>query len=518
MLETLVQLFSTSQFFSDLLISFPEYLDTIRIPLRSSPSRAEMLKQLQGDVDNSFEDSALLRAFRRFRQRQLLRIGSNDIIRGRSLEEVTRDISRVADTAVEVALSTARRNMSQRFGEPRNDKGEPARCIVLGFGKLGGKELNYSSDIDLMFVFDQDGSTSGKRSSIISNCEFFARVASEVVRLLSTHTDRGQAYRVDLRLRPEGQRGPLARSLDSTLRYYDTLGRTWERQALIKIRPVAGDVWLGEEFLKSMEPFVYRKYLSFAEINEIKALKRRIEHRTDRAGEGVRDVKTGHGGIRDVEFTIQFLQLLNGGDLPEIRQPNTLKAMAALEDVGCLTDQEYRALDDTYRFLRKIEHRLQLMFDLQTHRLPDRPEELRKLALRMGYGNEPDGKRAIRPPAAANADDPLTVFLADYQEKTTLNRKILDHLLHQTFSDEPATSEPEADLILDPDPSVERMQSILGKYRFKDVPAAYQNLTLLATENVPFLSTRRCRQFLANIARAASARNDRRNARIRTWP
>src|SRR5262249_6347314 len=152
----------------------------------------------------------------------------------------------------------------------------------------------------------------------------------------------------------------------STLSYYDTLGRTWERQALIKLRPVAGDLQLGERFLKAIEPFVYRKYLSFAEINEIKALKRRIEQNATRAGVTDTEVKTGHGSIRDVEFAIQFLQLLNGGDLPEVRQPNTLKAMQALERAGCLNDQEYRILDDTYRFLRKTEHRLQLMFDLQT--------------------------------------------------------------------------------------------------------------------------------------------------------
>src|SRR5262249_26291584 len=160
---------------------------------------------------------------------------------------------------------------------------------------------------------------------------------------------QGQAYRVDLRLRPEGRRGPLARSLTSTLSYYDTLGRTWERQALIKVRPVAGDSGLGEAFLRAFEPFVYRKYLSFSEINEIKALKRRIEKNTGRAGETDTDVKTGHGGIRDIEFAIQFLQLLNGGELPEVRQRNTLLAMQALEQVGCLTDQEYQILSDAYR-------------------------------------------------------------------------------------------------------------------------------------------------------------------------
>lgn len=496
-LETVMQLFSTSQFFSDLLIANPDFLDMIRIPLRSSPSRVEMLAQLREEIAAAYEDSAVLRAFRRFRQKHMLRIGTNDIIRDRPLEEITRDISRVADCAVEVALETALAQVEKRFGEPFTHTGEPSRVVILAFGKLGGKELNYSSDIDLMFLYDEEGQTQGRRSFSISNDDFYARVTTEVVRLLTTHTDRGQAYRVDLRLRPEGHRGPLARSLASTLSYYDTMGRTWERQALIKVRPIAGNTKLGEEFLRAIEPFVYRKYLTAAEINEIKAIKRRIEHNTNRAGENNTEVKTGHGGIRDVEFTIQFLQLLNGGDLPGVRQRNTLKGLRSLEDVGCLTDQEYRVLEDSYRFLRKVEHRLQIMFDLQTHRLPDREDELRKLALRMGYGInvEGDGNGT-----ASSIPDPLHPFLKDYREKTSLNRKILDHLLHQAFAGESGQPEPESDLILDPDPDPQRIQEVLGKYPFKDVNEAYQNLMQLATESVPFLSTRRCRQFLASIA------------------
>src|SRR5262249_35109994 len=281
-LEVLLQLLSTSQCFSDLLVANPDYLDMLRIPLRNSPSQAEMQEQLQAEVAAAFEDSTLLRAFRRFRQRHLLRIGVNDIIRDRPLEEITRDISRVADAALEVGLATALGRLSERFGQPFTHSGQPARCVILAFGKHGGQELNYSSDIDLMFLYDEEGATRGRRVTSIENAEFFGRVTSEVVRLLSAHTDRGQAYRVDLRLRPEGQRGPLARSLTSTLSYYDTLGRTWERQALIKLRPVAGDLTLGEEFLEAIKPFVYRKYLGFAEINEIKALKRQIEHKAGR--------------------------------------------------------------------------------------------------------------------------------------------------------------------------------------------------------------------------------------------
>jgi glutamate-ammonia-ligase adenylyltransferase len=488
LLEILLHLFSTSQTFSDLLSLNPDYLDMLRVPLRRSPSKEELQAQLQAEVDAAYEDSAVLRAFRRFRQRQMLRIGANDIIRERPLEEITRDIAHVADVAIEVALTVALRHVSKRFGQPCTEDGRPVTCVVLAFGKHGGEELNYSSDIDLMFLYSDEGTTQGKRITSVGNDEFFARVVTEVVRLLSSHTDRGHAFRIDLRLRPEGHRGPLARSLASTLAYYDAMGRTWERQALIKVRPVAGDLALGQRFLQAIESFVYRKYLSFAEINEIKAIKRRIEHKTNQAGTSSTEVKTGRGGIRDIEFTIQFLQLLNGGELPQVRQRNTLLALSALERVGCLTDQEYRVLDDAYRFLRKVEHRLQLLFDLQTHRLPEGEDELRKLALRMGYSGRDPG--------------PLNAFLRDYKEKTELTRRILDHLLHETFAGEAEGSEPESDLILDTNPDPETIRAVLGRYPFRDVQGAYHNLVQLAQESVPFLSTRRCRHFLASIAPA----------------
>jgi glutamate-ammonia-ligase adenylyltransferase len=522
-LEVLLGLFGTSQLFSDLLAQHPDYLDMVRVPLRKSPSFAELRDALQAEVDAATDDPAVLRTFRRYRHRQLLRIGTNDIIRDRPLDEITRDISRVADAALDVALTAALRQVSRRFGEPVTADGRPVRCVVLAFGKLGGEELNYSSDIDLMFVYSEEGQTRGKRVTSVPADEFFARVVSEVVRLLASHSDRGQAYRVDLRLRPEGERGPLARSLASTLAYYDGLGRTWERQALIKVRPVAGDLELGGRFLQSIESFVYRKYLSFAEINEIKVLKRRIEQKAGTAGDSGREVKTGRGGIRDIEFTIQFLQLLNGGDLPQLRQRNTLVALSALEQAGCLTDQEYRVLDDAYRFLRKIEHRLQLLFDLQTHRLPEADDELHKLALRMGYSppqerrpeRRPRGRRrrgrpqAPRPDdagaraavAAAPPVDPLEAFLRDYRDKTEPTRRILDHLLHQTFAGSDGHAEPESDLLLDPNPDPETIRAVLGRYPFRDVMAAYANLAQLAQE-VPFLSPRRCRHFLASIAPA----------------
>lgn len=499
-LETLLLILGTSQFLSDVLATQPDQLETLRLPLRKSPSPKELQESLQADADAAFEDSRLLRVFRQFRQKHILRIGANDIIRERPLEEITRDLSRVADASLQVALATSWRHVAARFGEPFTLQGQPARCVILAFGKHGGEELNYSSDIDLMFVFDEEGTTRAKRVALIDNQEFFGRVVSEVVRLLSAHTDQGQAYRIDLRLRPEGHRGPLARSMASTLSYYDTLGRTWERQALIKLRPVAGDLELGQAFMKEIEPFVYRKYLGFADINEIKALKRRIEQKANKAGTSESDVKTGHGGIRDIEFAIQFLQLLNGGDLPSLRQRNTLQAMQALAEAGCLSDQEYRVLTDAYCFLRKTEHRLQLLFDLQTHRMPSEPEELHKLALRMGYADEPLKNAEGSSPVPAESSKALAAFLKDHKEKTDLNRKILNHLLHDTFHGEDSLAEPESDLILDPNPDPETIRSVLGRYPFKDVTGAYNNLSQLAQESFLFLSTPRCRHFLASIA------------------
>ncbi|KKK58491.1 hypothetical protein LCGC14_3043900, partial [marine sediment metagenome] len=266
--------------------------------------------------------------------------------------------------------------------------GRPARFVILGMGKLGGRELNYSSDIDLILLCESEGKTDGQRP--ISNSEFFDQLAREIVRLITEMTELGSIYRVDLRLRPEGRRGRMVPTVQSALDYYDVRGRTWERQAYIKACPVAGDLQLGHDFLQRLSPWIYRRYLSRADISGFKTLKRRIERHAQRQGVDDRDVKTGHGGIRDIEFVIQFLQLLNGADMPALQTANTIEAIAQLEKVGCLSNLERTLLEDNYSFLRKIEHRLQIMFDLQTHLLPESHDEIRKLALRMGYGNGAD--------------------------------------------------------------------------------------------------------------------------------
>jgi [glutamine synthetase] adenylyltransferase / [glutamine synthetase]-adenylyl-L-tyrosine phosphorylase len=484
-LPVLLQIFATSQHLSELLINDNESYDLLRMTEGQPVAREALAAEFCGEVAALAGDSAaVMQTLRRFKRRETLRICYGDVIRGQSIETVTRQISYLADAIVEAAVLAARQKQEIKRDNHRSGAVVPGRFVVLALGKLGGVELNYSSDIDLMFIYD-----AGRGISLAEQQqagEYFDRIARDVLRLLTEPTDLGAVYRVDLRLRPAGQSGPIANSYEGAMRYYDSSGRTWERQALVKARPIAGDLELGQELLTQLEPWIYRRYLSRADITGIKALKRRIEQRSKREGGDSLNVKTGHGGIRDIEFAIQFLQLLNGGDLPALRTGNTLEAIAQLEACGCLTHQERSLLEDSYSFLRKIEHRLQIMFDLQTHTLPRERSELRKLAIRLGCTDFP-GQTA------------LATFETDYKSKTELNRKILDHLLHDAFSDDTQT-EPESDLVLDPEPPPERVVDVLGRYHFRDLSQAYKNLMELATEKIRFLSTRRCRHFLAAIA------------------
>ena len=483
-LPALLQILSASQYLSDLLIRDPESYDLLRLTEGQPVSRDVLVAEICSEVAMLGDEQAVMAALRRYKHRETLRIAYGDIIRKQRIETVTRQISFLADAICEAAIQVASRLSETKRGVPRLPSGARSRCVVLALGKLGGIELNYSSDIDLVMLYEGDGKTDGEHS--VGNQEFFERLARNFTKLLSEPTDLGTAYRVDLRLRPEGSQGPVANSIDSALRYYDVKGRTWERQAFVKARPIAGDLELGQQFITQLEPWIYRRYLARADITGIKALKRRIEQRARREGSDARNVKAGAGGIRDIEFVIQFLQLLNGGDLPEVRGGNTLSAIGGLEQAGCLTMQERTILEQNYEFLRNVEHRLQIMFDLQTHTLPDSDAETRRLAIRMGYV-EKDNVRAVEQ------------FKHDFATKTELNRKILDHLLHDAFGEE-SDCDPETDLVLDPSPPEQTVREVLGRYGFADVVEAHKILSTLATEKISFLSTRRCRHFLASIA------------------
>ncbi len=481
-LAILMKILAASPHLALIVISDPEAWEEVRLGEGRPVKREAVIAELASEIAVVTDVDAVMAVLRRFKRRETLRIAYGDIVVGQRLEVVVAQISHLADAMIAAAVDVAWRRVAVQRGEPRDESGGRARLAVLALGKLGGVELNYSSDIDLVFVSSGEGRTEGPRSA--STTEFFERVVTEAARLLSEPTDLGIGYRVDLRLRPHGASGPVVMPLEAMLHYYDTLGRTWERQAWIKARVVAGDVPLGEQLLTNLEPWIYRRWLTRADISGIKALKRRIEQRAIREGENDRDVKVGRGGIRDVETTIQFLQLLNGGDTPEVRTGNTLEAIRRLAGSGGLTDKERELLERTYTFLRTVEHRLQILFDTQTHAIPETQAAREALAVRMGF---PRG------------DDGLAAFNRELHEATHLNRTILDHLLHDAFpgDEEP---EPETDLVLDPAPPADRVAELLGRHGFRDTAAAFRCLCSLAEEKVRFLSTQRCRHFLAAIA------------------
>ena len=426
-----------------------------------------------------------MRALRRFKRRETLRIAYGDIVREQSLKTVTKQISFLADAIVEAALRAAGRKLGAQRGTPMGPDGRPARFVVLGMGKLGGLELNYSSDIDLIFLYDCDGKTDGKRP--ITNREFFDQArpgvgpAADRADRTGQRLSRRSAAAARGRARADGhepgQRAALLRPARPDL------GAAGVHQGPAG-RRLAG---AGQGISRAAYAVDLSPLPAAADITGIKALKRRIEQQTHHAGADDRDVKTGHGGIRDVEFVIQFLQLLNGGGLPELRTANTLEALAQLEQVGCLTNLERSLLEENYSFLRKIEHRLQIMFDLQTHLLPQDDEETAQAGVADGLCRQ------------AGQSGAWIAFVADYRGKTQLNRKILDHLLHDAFSDDEKTAA-EVDLVLDPDPPEERIRRSVGKVSLPRREAAYRNLMALAEEKIRFLSTRRCRHFLAAIA------------------
>ena len=531
----LMMLFSTSQYLSDLLVrdstgdrratakeSGREALEsdigidwlTIWKTRGQLLLRENLIESLMADVAHADSINKALRALRRFKHVQTLRIGVGDLIVGHRVPQVTSQISFVASAIVEAAYRWSRRSLVAKHGQPVNSRGQPSKFVVLALGKLGGTELNYSSDIDLVMVFDEPGMTSGVDAGgsvtpnpitqKISNQEFYERLCRQMVKLIGEPTELGATYRVDLRLRPNGASGKICGCYSSMIRYYDLQGRTWERQALIKATPVAGDMSLGHQLLNQLTPWIYHRNLSRADIGGIKALKRKIERRALASGEDKTNVKTGRGGIRDVEFIIQFMQLLNGGDLPEIRTANTLEAVLQLERAKCLSPAESTVLSKNYIWLRKLEHRLQMMFDLQTHSIPSEEAEQSKLAKRMGFADLPNSSA-------------LEQFQHALNEATESNRKILNHLLHGAFGmafgsmrdtggteyrlDRQAVPL-EVDLVLDPNPDQRMKEDVLQKYGFQDINSAYNHLMDLAKEPTQFLSSRRCKHFLASVAPA----------------
>jgi glutamate-ammonia-ligase adenylyltransferase len=327
-----------------------------------------------------------MNALRRFKYRQLLRIGARDLLADADMSATTEELSRLADACLAVAWRDVDADARARFGAPLDADGGQTGLAVIGMGKLGGEELNYSSDIDLMFVYGADGDTAGGPEGRIANGEYFARVCRDIVTFIEAVTEEGYAFRVDLRLRPEGRMGPVAMSLDAFRAYHESRAELWERQALLKARVSAGDPVVARRFAEWARDVVYRPGVDARVVPAIRRMKREIDRAIrQRAGEAsATNVKLGRGGIREIEFLVQALQLLYGGDDPWLRERNSLKALFRLTERGYLAPELGRRLSHALVHLRTVEHRLQIVHEFQTHTLPADPMELGRLARRLG--------------------------------------------------------------------------------------------------------------------------------------
>lgn len=503
-LYLLLTIFGSSQFLSDILIRHPQLFEWLLEPgvARRPKAKEELEDEARQAVGAARTLDGKWGALRRLKVQEILRIGLQDLVGRQLLAGITEELSNLADVVLGAAYQICQGELIQRHGIPQlADKSVRTReCafVIMGLGKLGGRELNFSSDIDLVFVYEGEGETAGipgaggVKLGCISNQEFFRKLGEMLAKGVGELTPEGHLYRVDLRLRPEGRSGVIASSLRSCEIYYESWGQTWERQALIKARPIAGDSALGEKFQRLVAPFVYRQYLDFSALEEIRAMKERINLAVREDRRARRNVKLGYGGIREVEFLVQGLQLLHGGKNPWVREANTLRALHRLMGQGLLADADYEALVRAYMFLRRLEHRLQILHDRQTHTLPDSARELATLARRMGY-NPPEHP------------DPAASLLTEYERHTGAVRALYDAFLQATLPREEEAAEEPADpvaVFFSADLPVEELRGRLAPVGFEDPDRALRNFQAIR-EGQPFAHySPQTRRALAELAPA----------------
>jgi glutamate-ammonia-ligase adenylyltransferase len=432
MLDLLCMIFGNSPAMAQTLIRDPllVYWLAEEQVLTRRPSREMLATSLRMMLATVKAAELRLDALRRFRRRETLRIGVRDLLKLAGVRETTAALTDLACVLIQAAYEIAEAGLREQYGRPMHGDAQ-GRAVETGFaviamGKLGGGELNYSSDVDLLYVYaSENGSTvpaarAGGRGAgrAISNEEYFERLARAVTKALADVTQEGHVFRVDLRLRAEGTSGQLARSLDRYTHYYRTRGEQWERMALLKAWPVAGDLQVGQAFLDRVSPFVYDRSTARKPegiIAQVKTVKDMIDARMADRGQERRNVKLGRGGIREIEFIVQAAQILCGGRLPDLRDRSTLGALEKLGRHRLLPAKDRQVLEQAYVFLRDVEHKLQMVHDLQTHALPDSPDELARCAIRLGYDST-DRRAAGRK------------FLADHRRHTAGVHRIFQSL------------------------------------------------------------------------------------------
>lgn len=443
-----------SRFLTSVVSRNPSLADTLFLHGGRSitKSRKDKEEELRTITSGLVLTSDFDRALRMYKEADYLRIGSRDLSGEADVREVMAELSDLAAACIQSAVDFHLRRLVARYGAPP-DAGDQGGFAVIAMGKLSGRELNFSSDVDLIFLRGpEEGRTSGPES--VSVARFYEATATSVTKSLSDLTEDGFVFRVDLRLRPEGERGELVPSLTNAVEYYLGWGRTWERAALMKAVPLAGDHLLGESFVEELEPFIYRKHLDYSTLEEMRVMKQRIESQLKRKP-GV-NIKLGQGGIREIEFFVQALQLINAGKIRRVRTPSTLQGIELLNDTGLLDGETSSILREAYLFFRNTEHRIQINHQLQTHELPRTAEDQEELARRMGYHEEP-----------------LKAFLADLDKRRRTVEELFAGLFYHSGDDTGRQVSPAARRIVDSIHDERTTLSLLAEQGFEDPPASY---------------------------------------------
>lgn len=412
----LIKLFANSQFLSELLIKRPELLDSlIRVDLTCiTKEKSEMIEELSAAIQQTTDLEEQLDRLRRYRSEEFLRIGLHDLGGELTFEGAIRQLSDLAESCLDQALRLAHGELANQYGALK--KGS---FTVLGMGKLGGRELEYNSDLDLIYLYDcpEDLKTRGGKLGKIAAHEYYVQLGQRLITFLSAPTREGIVYQLDMRLRPSGRSGPLVSSLDAFTRYHEASSELWERQALIKGRPVAGDAQLGEKVKTVIQHFAYGAALTDTNLGEINHLRMRMERELAREDGSHFDVKTGRGGLIDVEFLAQMLQLRHGHECPDLRQRNTIAALAALRERNILSARDHKTLSDGYQFLRRLGHRLRLERDQDHHTLEREPAKLAAMATALGYRKRRD-------------KNPGELLLDDYERRRERIRACYEKYFH----------------------------------------------------------------------------------------
>ena len=424
----LVRIFTSSRFLSDLIIKDFQYIYFLIRPDVDCPllDTDAIRKSICTIIENpSYSINRKLDQLRILKRRELLKIGVRDFILNDPLEVTMQAISALADSILQAVLDLTYHSLTIKHSNPTT------AFAIIALGKLGGYELNYSSDIDLLFVYGEEG-TIHSEDREISNHEFYNQLCSSFVSATANISQEGQLYRVDNRLRPDGEAGPLARCVRGFIHYYESRGQIWERQMLIKARVVAGDMTFGRRFIDQLTPFIYPKTFFNSPLKEIAKMKWRIEEQksTDKL-----NIKICPGGIRDIEFIVQALQLINGGRLSEVRSGNTLLGLTKLFNAGLLTNEEHALLSESYLLYRRIEHLLQIADDRQIHSLSGDKKQVLKIGFLLNFKNDDDFLQKLDRQLKTVRKVYNAVFEVSAVEKLTVHDDLIRFLSSETMAD-----------------------------------------------------------------------------------